>query len=142
MAYSGKYKPQNREKYKGDSTKIVWRSLWERRFMEYLDLNKSVKWWSSEPFPVPYISPVDNKYHRYFPDFLMCVSQNNKEVVSLIEIKPKIQTIPPTQKKNSRKFVAESLLYGVNQSKWNAAQNLCTQKGWRFVILTEDSLCC
>ena len=47
MAYKGKYKPKNRSKYKGDPTKIVYRSLWERRFMVYCDENPNVIKWAS-----------------------------------------------------------------------------------------------
>ena len=66
MSYKGKFKPQNYQKYKGDPTKIIYRSLLERRFMVYCDTNASILEWSSEEVVVPYVSPVDNRYHRYF----------------------------------------------------------------------------
>ena len=42
MAYSGKYQPSFPKKYKGDPTNIIYRSLWERKFMRYCDLNENI----------------------------------------------------------------------------------------------------
>ena len=42
MAYKGKYRPTNPKKYKGDPTNIIYRSLWERKFMCYCDLNDNI----------------------------------------------------------------------------------------------------
>ena len=47
-SYSGKFKPKNYKKYKGDPTKIFYRSLWERRFMVYCANNPKVLEWASE----------------------------------------------------------------------------------------------
>ena len=69
MAYKGKYKPKYRSKYKGDPTKIIYRSLWERRFMVYCDENPSIIKWASEEVIIPYRSPLDKRIHRYYPDF-------------------------------------------------------------------------
>ena len=41
MAYKGKFQPSNSKKYKGDPTNIVYRSLWERKFMVYCDKNEN-----------------------------------------------------------------------------------------------------
>ena len=70
MSYKGKFRPTNRKKYKGDPANIIYRSLWERKFMVYCDSNSSIKEWGSEEIVIPYISPVDGRRHRYFPDFL------------------------------------------------------------------------
>ena len=69
MSYKGKYRPKNRQKYKGDVGEVVYRSLWELKFMKYCDLNSKILKWSSEEIIIPYKSPVDNRIHRYFPDF-------------------------------------------------------------------------
>ena len=50
MSYKGKYKPSYPKKYKGDPTNIVYRSLWERKFMVYCDKNQNVLEWQSEEF--------------------------------------------------------------------------------------------
>ena len=64
MSYKGKYKPSHPKKYKGDPTNIVYRSLWERKFMVYCDNNENVLEWQSEEFCIPYRSPMDNRVHR------------------------------------------------------------------------------
>ena len=71
MPYSGRYLPEHPEKYKGNSKNIIYRSLWERKFMRYCDLTESIDEWQSEEFWIPYLHPVDNRVHRYFPDFLI-----------------------------------------------------------------------
>ena len=48
MRYKGKFRPQNREKYKGNSSNIVYRSGWELNFMKYLDRQPEVLQWNSE----------------------------------------------------------------------------------------------
>ena len=89
MSYKGKYKPSYPKKYKGDPTNIVYRSLWERKFMVYCDNNLNVLEWQSEEFFIPYRSPVDNKIHRYFPDFFIKYKDTDGKIrSSLIEIKP------------------------------------------------------
>ena len=89
--YKGKFKILNPKKYMGNPTNIIYRSLMELRFMRQCDRNDKILQWSSEEVVIPYISPIDNKKHRYFPDFLI---QTVKEWV-LIEVKPQIQTKPP-----------------------------------------------
>ena len=68
MAYSGKFKPKNPKKYKGDFTNIVFRSMWEKYCFKWCDENADVKSWSSEETVIPYLYEVDKKYHRYFMD--------------------------------------------------------------------------
>ena len=60
MSYSGRFKPSNPQKYKGDPTQIVYRSLWERKFMVYCDKNDAVI--QNEEIAIPYKSPVDGKF--------------------------------------------------------------------------------
>ena len=59
MSYKGRYIAKNPKKYKGDSRRIIYRSLWERKFMVYCDTNKSVIEWGSEEIIIPYLSPLD-----------------------------------------------------------------------------------
>ena len=89
MAYKGKYRPTNPKKYKGDPTNIIYRSLWERKFMFYCDLNDNILEWGSEEFFIPYRSPLDNRVHRYFPDFYIKYIKSNGSICrSIIEVKP------------------------------------------------------
>ena len=69
MQHKGRFKPKNYKKYKGDSTKIFYRSSWERNFMIYCDKSPAILEWSSEEYVIPYVSPLDKRVHRYFPDF-------------------------------------------------------------------------
>ncbi len=90
MSYKGKYRPSNPEKYRGDYTNIVYRSLWELKFMKYCDSNENILEWGSEEIVLPYVSPIDNRYHRYFPDFYIKVKERGGKIKKyVIEIKPK-----------------------------------------------------
>lgn len=143
MAYKGKFHPKNPGKYRGNHTNIIYRSLWELRFMRYLDTHKDVIEWSSEEIIIPYISPIDNKYHRYFPDFYVkMIDQSGQINNMLIEIKPLNQVKEPVNKagKVTRRYLNEVFTYGVNQAKWKAAQEFCSKKNWQFKVLTEKEL--
>lgn len=142
MAYSGKYIPKNPNKYLGDSNNIFWRSLWERRVMVHLDENPNVVEWSSEEIVIPYVSPVDNRWHRYFPDFLVRVKNKSGILETIIlEVKPEKQSIPPTiKKKITRQYIQEVATYGVNQAKWNAAVEYCKDRNWKFKVITEKNI--
>jgi len=142
MAYKGRYKPKNITKYIGDHTKVIYRSLWERKFMVYCDTTDSVLEWGSEEVVIPYLSPIDGKWHRYYVDFLVRV-KTHKNIIEtkLIEIKPKKQCVPPKiPEKKTRRFITEVKRWGVNSAKWKYASEFAKQKGWQFVILNEDHL--
>ena len=142
MAYSGKYQPSFPKKYKGDPTNIIYRSLWERKFMRYCDLNENILEWGSEEISVPYRSPVDRRVHRYFPDFYIKIKESNKSIKKyLIEIKPKKQTVPPKKPQRQTKgYLREAYEYAKNQSKWAAAREYCADRGWEFKVITEIEL--
>ena len=141
MAYSGKFKPKNYKKYKGDPTRIYYRSLWERRFMVYCDNNPSIIEWGSEEIIIPYRSPVDKKIHRYFPDFyIKYVNRKGQAVREIIEVKPKSQcSPPPVPKRQTKKFKEKVLTYIINQAKFKAGE-FCKDRKMGFRILTEDHL--
>jgi len=144
MAESNKsiYRPSYPKKYKGDPNNIVCRSTWERKFCRYCDLNENIISWASEEFFIPYVSPLDNKVHRYFPDYLIKVREQNGETKTyLIEVKPKKQTKPPVKKSRATKsFIYETKTYAVNQAKWKAAKEWCDDRKIEFKIITEDEL--
>lgn len=142
MAYSGRFSPKNPNKYLGDPTNIFWRSLWERRVMTHLDDNPNVVGWSSEEIIIPYLSPVDNRWHRYFPDFLV-KSRNKQGLIEtiIIEVKPSKQaSAPKVQKRVTQRYITEVMTYGINQAKWNAAEEYCKDRNWKFVVVTEKEL--
>ena len=142
MAYRGKYKPRLPKKYKGDPTNIVYRSLWELKFMRYCDSNMNILEWGSEEIALPYRSPIDNRIHRYFPDFYIKVRENTGRIKKyLIEVKPKKQCMEPkVQKKKTKSYVYEVYEYAKNQAKWKAAKSFCQDRQWEFKILTENEL--
>jgi hypothetical protein len=140
--YKGRYRVANAPKYKGDITNIVYRSLWELRFMRWCDTSKSVVEWGSETVIIPYISPVDNKIHRYFVDFyIKIITKTNIIEKYLIEIKPEKFTKPPEiPTKKTKRFIDEVFQYGVNDAKWKAAFEFCNDRNMKFIILTEKDL--
>jgi hypothetical protein len=142
MSYKGKYKLKNPQKYKGDPTNVVWRSLWERKYMKYLDSNEHILEWSSEEIFIWYRSPIDNRPHRYFPDFYVKEQMSNGSIQKyLVEIKPKKQLRPPKEpQRRTKGYLSEVMEYAKNQSKWQYAREWCEDRQYGFKILTEDDL--
>ena len=148
MSYKGKFKPKNPKKYKGNPTNVIYRSLLERRFMVYLDISPSVLKWSSEEIIIPYVSPIDNRVHRYFPDFYMKYKNKQGMIVhQLIEIKPSVYTKPPNPKRKltktgrkSKRYLNEAKNYMINDAKWRQAVKYCEQRGWDWRIITEKEI--
>jgi hypothetical protein len=141
MSYKGWFTPKHRNKYKGDSENVVYRSSWELRVMKWLDENPSVIWWASEELIIRYKSPIDQKIHRYFPDFIVRLKQKNgTESTVVIEIKPQKQTVKPEQKRKTKRYLQEAATYAVNQEKWRAADLFCKEHGWQFKVLTEKDI--
>lgn len=138
MAYSGRYPVGNPQKYDGDSTKVYYRSLWERQVFKWCESNPQVVRWSSEETVIPYKCKTDNRVHRYFVDVKIKLETGE---TYLIEIKPKKETIAPKKPaRQTKKYVNEVMTYVKNQSKWEAAEEYCMQRGWKFVVWTEDTL--
>jgi hypothetical protein len=123
MAYKGKYTPKNPQKYRGDPTNIIYRSTWECRVMTWLDNNDNILEWGSEEFAIPYISPVDGRVHRYFPDFYVKVKQKDDIIQTMVlEVKPHKQTLEPKKKTRvTKQYINEVVT-------------------WQFKILTEYDL--
>jgi hypothetical protein len=110
--------------------------------MDWADTNPNVTAWSSEEIVIPYISPVDNRPHRYFVDFYVeAVDGSGNKQTYLLEVKPKAQTHEPTpQKRKTRRYITEVMTWGVNQAKWKAAEEFCADRGWQFKLITEADL--
>jgi len=142
MSYKGKYQPSYPKKYIGNSQNIIYRSLWERKFMRYCDMTPSILEWGSEEMFVWYMSPIDKKPHRYFPDFYIKVQEANGKVKKyIIEIKPQRQTLPPEKpKRQSKGYLREVYEYARNQAKWEAAKEWCLDRGFEFKVFTEKEL--
>jgi hypothetical protein len=141
MAYKGSFKPTNPSKYMGNPTQIVYRSMWERRFMKFCDTSPNVLRWSSEEVVIPYVSPIDKKPHRYFVDFLVEIRTPEGIKTWLVEIKPKKQCCEPQKKSRiTRGYITEVKTWITNKAKWEAAKRVSEAQGWEFKILTEDDL--
>ena len=137
-SYRGLYRQTNPKKYVGNTKQIVYRSLLERRFMRYCDLNEDILYWASEELPVRYYNPLDKKYHRYFPDFVVKTVNNDKY---MIEIKPSRQVKKPKPpKRKTISYMRESFEYIKNQAKWQAAKSYCDDNGMKFKLITEKDL--
>ena len=143
---SGKYEPKNHEKYIGDIHNIIYRSSWERKFMMWCDTNEFVIKWSSEPVGIQYWSTISSKTRTYNPDFYVLVKkQDGTNEQLLVEIKPEAQIKKPEPPKTKSKksienyrYLAEQ--YVTNRDKYIAAQQYAKERGWRFVVMTENSL--
>ena len=110
--------------------------------MQYCDSTTNILEWGSEEIVLPYRSPIDNKVHRYFPDFYIKVRESTGHIKRyLIEVKPKKQTIAPkVQKKKTKSYIYEVYEYAKNQAKWKAATEYCKDRLWEFKVLTENEL--
>ena len=127
MSYKGKFIPSNRKKYRGDINNIIYRSLWERKFMVHCDTKPEIIEWGSEEIIIP-----------YFPDFYIKTNNGDK---FMIEIKPKKFTKPPrATKRVTKAFLHETKEWARNCAKWTAAKAVCDRQGWKFLIFTEDHL--
>jgi hypothetical protein len=149
LSYHGRFRPKNPEKYKGDPTKVFYRSLWEFKVMRKFDEHPDIVEWQSEELAIPYMNPVKGKTSRYFPDFVIKkrIGENKYQMI-MIEVKPKKQTMPPDPANRnktpsgrvSRRFLNEAATYAVNEAKWKAAKRYCDERGWYFQILTETEI--
>ena len=66
----------------------------------------------------PYVSPVDRRVHRYFPDFIIKVKESTGQIKTyVIEVKPKRQTMEPKKKSRvTKSYIYECKTYAVNQA--------------------------
>ena len=135
--YKGKYQVKNPEKYKGNPNNVIFRSSWELKFFNYCDKNPDILEWSSEEIVIPYKSPIDGRWHRYFPDVWMRTANDT----FLIEIKPLKETQEPKKRSRvTKKYLYEVRTWGINSAKWKAAQEFCADRKWKFQIITEKEM--
>ena len=137
----GRYKVKNRQKYAGDPDNVIYRSSWELRVLKWLEEHPDIINFAYEEHIIPYLHPIDNKVHRYFPDFIIKVRDKSGKVNTyVLEVKPENQTKMPTQKKKTQRFIQEAMTYAINQAKWKYADEYCIDKGWKFKVITEKDL--
>lgn len=132
----GKFNLKNPDKYVGKKTP-TYRSGWEFSFMKFCDEHPAITQWASEAIRIPYRNPFTGKQTIYVPDFFISYhDKSGKQLVELIEVKPKKQT-SLKEAKRSKVDQAYALL---NEAKWAAARSWCSQNGIQFRIVTEDDI--
>lgn len=100
---------------------IKFRSGWELNFAQYLDKDPSIATYVYEGVIISYMTNLrSGRLRKYYPDFYVERVDGTK---LLIEIKPK-------------RYVPR----GVNQKKWEAARQWCSEHDTEFMVLTEDEL--
>jgi|TARA_B110000967_G_scaffold210076_1_gene270292 hypothetical protein len=135
--HKGRFNPKNPRKYRGNVANVIYRSSYELKFMKWCDMNDDITEWGSEEIVIPYRSPLDNRMHRYFPDFYIKI----REQKYLIEVKPyRFTQEPKIPKRKTKRFISEVKQWGVNLAKWQAAEEICIDSGWVFKIITEREL--
>ncbi len=129
-----------RHKYIGDYNNIIYRSKWEKTFMDYLCQSTNVKRWNSEDLVIRYINQLDGRVHEYYIDFYVEVEKSDGSIGKYwIECKPYSQTIPPKQCANQKTYNYQLKTYITNMSKWRYAKEAAERNGAKFKILTERS---
>ena len=142
----GYFKPANPDKYIGDPTKIVFRSSWEFKFLQWCDHSPTILAYSSEPVGIPYYSPLDKRGHTYYVDFYIVTKDNDgNEQKWIIEVKPNKYVAPPVSPKRMTDKQTANYLYAakqyvINQAKFEAARDFAAQRGIKFGIITENFL--
>ena len=137
MAYKTTFTPKNPNKYIGSKNSIKCRSLWERRVCKFFDESEKIKKWSFEEIEIPYVHPVDKQVHRYIPDFLIQVEQNNIHKSIIVEVK-QLKQFHLKESESSK----DKLIFEINKAKWNAAEKFCQKHQMQFQILTEKDIFC
>lgn len=132
---NGLYYPQNVSKYVGKSYPR-YRSSWEKKVFQWLDLSPGVIAWGSELVKIPYQNPLTGKLSNYIPDLMIKYRDaSGREHAELVEIKPIKETLVEFAK--SKK---DQMALAVNQSKWHQAQMWCKSKGLVFRVITEQDI--
>jgi hypothetical protein len=141
---TGVYTPRNPEKYTGNVNNIVYRSWLEFAAFIWFDKHQDVLEWSSESVIIKYV--YKGRQRRYFIDIYAKIKDKNNEITKyIIEIKPKKKLqrpkAPKVQSKQSIKnynFLIEE--YTLNRVKWEYAREYAEKRGYKFIILTEDTI--
>jgi hypothetical protein len=124
------------------TNQVEFKSSLEMKSFRFCDTSSNVKKWSCEPFHIKYLSPKDNKFHRYYIDLFVEFNDGKKFIV---EVKSSGETSAPKVPKkitkkseaNYRKAVQTWL---INSAKWKAAESFAQDKGIKFIFLTEKEL--
>lgn len=140
----GYFRANEPSKYRGNPNSIIYRSSWELKVMQYLDQSQNVLAWSSEEFFIAYYSPLDQRGHKYYVDFIVITQDNEgKQQGWILEVKPLAHLQKPTcpkrmTDKSTKNYLYAAKQYIINKAKFEAARQFCDAKGLKFGIITEN----
>ena len=105
-------------------------------------MNNSIISWASEEFSIPYVSPKDNRVHKYYPDYLIKVKEKNDKIKTyVVEVKPYKQTRPPKPKVAKQNHILLSVLPMQSIKQSGKLQNeFCEDHRIEFKVVTEKEL--
>ena len=84
--------------------------------------------WGSEEIAIPYRSPIDNRVHRYFPDFYVKLKETTGKIKKyIIEVKPKNNLNLLKNQKDKQKDIFTKLM-NMLAIKQNGKQQVNTVK--------------
>jgi len=95
---------------------------------------------------IKYVSPIDQKVHRYYTDFAVKYTNKNNEIRrSIIEVKPEKQSHKPKisytkSGKPTRRYMKEHYTWKVNEAKWAYAEQWCKANGYTFEVWNEKDI--
>lgn len=127
--------PNSCKKYFSDckDEPIIYRSGLELQFIKYCENNPNITRWASEPIEINYISRLDKKEHRYYPDYVI---QDKSGKRMIVEIKPYEQSHKP--RANASLWVKKEYIRNVD--KWAAARIFAEKNDMKFMVITENFL--
>ena len=102
------------------NTSLFYASSYEKRAMEILETNTSVRAYENCKFFINYTDPEKGKTHNYFPDIAVEYTNGSKKI---IEVKPEYRLLDPK-----------------NLAKFSAAKEYCKQNNLEFEVWTEKDL--
>lgn len=136
MAVNGRFIPRFPEKYRGDPSKIFFRSRWEASVMKFFDSSSAVISWASEEISIPYLKPEDARVHHYWPDFVVeFVDKEGNIKREIVEVKPLHESEAAYAKHERSKAALQT-----NEAKWKAAIDYAEKNGMTFRVITEKSI--
>ena len=121
---------------------LEYKSSLELSMLKYCDYNKYIVKYSLEPFAIPYRKPTTGNIHRYYIDIFIEFSTGDK---FLVEVKSYSETKPPRKPSKKTQKAIDNYnkaleTYMINKSKWEAASKFASERGLKFIILTENEL--
>lgn len=158
--HQGNYTPNNKDKVIKLNALggLFYRSGMELKVMKYLDFNENVIKWGAECLKIPYqMKHFDNgdvvlKEHCYYPDFYYELKIGNITNIVVAEVKPMNEykmvqdllegklSIPVNGTKKLKNFEYSLKMAYKNKTKFETMINWCDKKGYKFIIITEETL--